>query len=226
MSTQAPHRPDVGGPPPPPGQPPRRGASVGAVTLGLVLVGLGVVALLVALGVDVPLVLVGPGILVVVGIGVLVSGMRGERDGGGLGFAIFLAIVVALASLATAVLEVPLGGGIGDRTHEPSAVEVVQDEYRWGIGDLTVDLRDAELDAGTTEVEVSVAIGQLEVIVPDGMAVEADVQVAGGAAEVFGYRVDGVGIDNTRQTDGFDQADRRLSLVVRVGFGEAHVIVR
>jgi hypothetical protein len=226
MSIQTPQRPDVGGPPPPPVQPPRRGVSIGAVTLGIVLVVLGVVALLVALDVDVPLYLVGPGVLVVVGIGVMVSGIRGERDGGGLGFAIFLGIVVALASLAVALLEVPLGGGIGDRSHEATAVEALQDEYRWGIGDLTVDLRDADLDVGTTEVEVSVAIGQLEVIVPEGMAVEVDAQVAGGAIEVFGYRMDGVGIDSQRRTDGFDDADRRLSLVVRVGFGEAHVVVR
>lgn len=223
MSTQAPQRSDIDRPPPPPSPPPRRGVSVGAITLGIVLVGLGVVALLVALDVTVPLYAVGPAILVVVGLGVLVSGIRGEPDQGGLGFAIFLGVVLALASFATAVWELPLAGGVGERSYAPTAVEVVQDDYRWGMGDLTVDLRDVALDVGTTEVEVSVLLGQVEVIVPDGMAVEVDARVAGGSADVLGHRVEGIGVDNDQRTDGFDDADRRLSLTVRVGLGEAVV---
>ncbi|HKJ57238.1 MAG TPA: LiaF domain-containing protein [Nitriliruptoraceae bacterium] len=231
MSTQAPRQPGVGSPPPPdppppPNRPNRAGVSIGAFTLGLVLVGIGVVALLIALDVAVPLQVVGPAILMVVGFGVLVSGIRGETDQGGLGFAIFVGVVLAVASFATAVWEVPLGGGVGDRTVAPTAVETVADDYRWGLGDLHVDLRDVQLEPGTTEVEVSVVMGQVEVVVPDGMAVEVDARVAAGAVEVLGQRVEGVDVDLVQRTDGFDDTEHRLSLVVRVGFGEADVVVR
>ena len=225
MSTQAPNRSDIDRPPPPPpNQPPHRGMWVGGMTLGTVLVAIGVVALLATIGVDVPLQVVGPAILIVVGVGVLVSGIRGEPDHGGLGFVIFLGIVLTLASFATAVWEVPLGGGVGDSSHTPTAVG--QDDYRWGIGDLTVDLRDAELDTGTTELDVSVVMGQVEVIVPEDMAVDVDAQVGAGAADVLSHNVQGVAVDNDQRSSGYADADRRLDLTIRVGLGEAVVTTR
>lgn len=228
MSIQAPNTapPDQRPTPPPRSPERRRGPSTGAITLGLVLIAIGVVALLVTLGVDVPLRAVGPAILVLVGIGVVVSAVRGEPDGGGLGLAIFLGIVLAAASFVGAGWDVPLAGGVGDRVHEPTTVQVLDEDYRMAVGDLTVDLRDMDFEAGTTELEVSILMGQVEVIVPDGLAVTVDAQVAAGTADVLGHRVDGVGVDNDRRTDDWDDADQRLSLTVRVGLGEAVVAVR
>lgn len=207
-----------GAPPPPP---PRR--SMAAVTVGLVLVAVGVLALLATLGVDIPMTVVGPVALLVLGVGVIASAVRGEPAGGVMAVAIVLGVFLALGSMVGALLNVPLRGGIGDRTFQPEATAELEDEYHLLIGQLVLDLRETDLGAGTTEIDVSTAIGQVEVRLPDDVAVSVDSEVGGGSSVVLGRQEDGLAVDNDVESDGYANADQRLLLHVGVGLGEVRV---
>lgn len=212
----------VGTPPgAPPPAPPKR--SMAAVTVGLVLVAVGVLALLATLGVDIPMTVVGPVALLVLGVGVIASAVRGEPAGGVMAVAVVLGVLLALGSMVGALLNVPLRGGIGDRTHQPQAAAELEDEYHLLIGQLVLDLRETDLGPGTTEVDVSTAIGQVEVRLPDDVAVSVDSEVGGGSAVVLGRQEDGLGVDNDVESDGYANADQRLLLHVGVGLGEVRV---
>lgn len=54
---------------------------------------------------------------------------------------------------------------------------------RVAMGNLLLDLREARLAPGVTTIEVNVTMGNLEVVVPPGMAVEVDVSSVMGNVE-------------------------------------------
>lgn len=209
--------------PPPPAPPPRPDRSLAAATVGLVLVAVGVLALLGTLGVEVPLAVLAPSLLVLLGLGVIASSMRGESAGGLVGLAVFLGVVLAIATLLGSVLDVPLRGAIGDREVRPAAAAELEDEYRMLMGTLVVDLRDVELAPGTTVIEASTVLGEVEVRVPEGVPVEVSSSVVAGSASVLGVTQDGVAVDNDQRSDDWEGADSRLRLTVGAGLGEVRV---
>jgi hypothetical protein len=150
--------------------------------------------------------------LVLVGVAVLAVG----RHGGLVTLGVVLTIILALASL----LDVPFEGGIGERTFRPVAATDVRTEYRHAIGRMTVDLTDVDLPAGTSRIEISEGIGELQVVVPDGITVT--VRGAAGIGEVvlFGASSNGVGVEREVSREG-DTA--RLELDVSVGIGKVEV---
>lgn len=214
-------RPSAPSPPPPPPEPRRRSAAL--ITLGLGLVAVGTVVLLEMLGVDLPLRLVGPVTLVLLGVGVVVSAARREPAGGALTLAVVLGLVLAVGSLTTAVLDAPLRGGVGDRTHAPERITDLADDYRVVAGKLTVDLRGLDLPPGTTEVEASAVLGEVEVRLPAGAAAAVDAEIAAGTATVLGTQIDGLAVDNEQRTDDYATAQRRLLVRIDVGLGQARV---
>lgn len=207
-------------PPPPPG-PPRR--LPGTVTLGLILVGVGMLALLATLGVDVPVSVAGPALLVVLGLGVLVSGIRGDSSGGLVSLAIVLGVLLAIGSLVGALLEVPLRGAVGERHHRPASVAELEPDYRMLMGELELDLRELELPPGTTTVEASTVLGQVVVRVPPATDVSVDADAGGGTATMFGEAREGLSVDHHHETTGYDDATARLRLDLGVGLGEVRV---
>ena len=224
MTTTTTPRPDTAATPPPSfTPPPRPDRSAAAITVGLVLVAAGVLALLGTFGVDVPLRVLAPSLLVVLGLGVVISAIRGETSGGILALAIVVGVFLTMGTVASAVLDVPFRGGVGERTHHPTATADLQDEYHHLLGDIVVDLRDVELGPGTTTVTVTTVLGQVDVQVPDDVAVTVHATAGGGTATVFGVSQEGMGIDVDQQSDDWANADQRLELEVGVGMGEVTV---
>lgn len=218
------HRP--ASPPPgltPPHPPPPPDRSLAAMTVGLAFVAIGTVALLATLGVHLPVTVLAPALLVLLGLGVVASAVRGEASGGVLGLVVFVGVVLALGSVMGAVLDVPVRGGVGERHHRPVAAAELQDAYRLLAGSLVVDLRDVELGPGTTEVEVSTVLGEAVVRLPDDVAVAVDGEVGGGTATVLGVTRDGLSVDNDQQSEDYATAEQRLRLRVRAGLGEVRV---
>ncbi len=199
--------------------PPR---SAGLALLGVILMGAGALWLLAALGVEVPVTLVTPLVLVALGVAVTVSALRGE-DHPALGFAVFVGVWLAIFALLTAVTSVPLTGAVGDVDITPATVTDLDDGYRLFAGTQRVDLRGLELEAGTTEVVVSTVLGEIDVRVPEGVAVRIEASAAAGGVDLYGTAIDGVGIDRTDETDGWSSAEHRLDLDLRVGLGQVRV---
>ncbi len=96
-----------------------------------------------------------------------------------LGFLVLgLLSIVILAGGAFAALVastgVPISGGIGERIYAPATLSQLQDTYRLGIGQLTVDLRRIRFVPGAAPVHVtaSVTVGVVTVDVPPGVVVD------------------------------------------------------
>lgn len=223
MTTTTDPRPTPTAQPPPPDPPPRTDRSMAAAAVGLVLVTVGVLALLESLGMAVPLGVLGPALLVLLGLGVLASAVRGESPEGLVGLAVLLGVMLSIATLLGALLDVPLRGAVGDLEVRPASASDLEGEYRMLVGSLVVDLRDVELPPGTTELAVSTVMGEVEVLLPQGLSVDVDGSVAAGNADVLGVTHDGVAVDNDQRPDDWDDADPRLRLTVGAGLGEIRV---
>lgn len=237
MAAQTPPTAPVGqggeapAPPPPRPAPPRPAAAApprepqprtGALSLGIVLVGAGTLWLLAALGVDMPVTVVAPALLLAIGLGLLVAGVRGE-DNVVVGLAVFVGVWLAIAAMVSVVLDVPLTGAVGERELMPTSATELVDDSRLFAGRQLLDLRDVELTEGTTDVELSVVLGEVEVVVPEGMAVRVDAATAGGSIDVFDDPVDGLALRHQDETPGWTDASSRLDLHLRVGLGEITV---
>lgn len=95
------------------------------------------------------------------------------------------AMVIVFALALAAVVDVPLNGGVGDRTLTPAALADLPDTERLAVGHLVVDLTHIEAVGGTTRFDASVAIGELEVIVPEELTVEVRAEAGAGQVDVY-----------------------------------------
>ncbi len=92
--------------------------------------------------------------------------------------------------------------------------------YRLAIGQMTLDLRDMPFEDGVTEIEASVAMGELLVEVPSDVTVEVRAHVQAGDIEVFGDDENGWDVDVNRRVGTGEQVVR---LDLKVGTGHIWV---
>ena len=139
------------------------------------------------------------------------------------GFAIVVASLVALVAVAAAifvaVFDVHVGRGIGDRHYVVTNAQGLEDTYRLGIGSLELDLSRLQLPAGETRVETSVDVGDLQVIVPAGVALRVHADAQAGRVDVLGNVDDGRNAD----IDLSEAGKRVLVLDADVGAGSVRV---
>ena len=130
-------------------------------------------------------------------------------------------MVLALGS----ALDVPIGGGVGDREAHPTTAGAIQSEYELGIGQLTLDLSDLTstdfLAAEIHRVRAKVGVGELIVIVPVDLDVRVEAHAGLGDVRVFGIEASGFDVDRTVSTTG--PPSQVLDLVVSVGLGQVEV---
>jgi hypothetical protein len=207
----------------PPPHPPAlraRELPLGRLVLGGILLVGGMLWLLGSLDViaDLSLTAILSVALIVVGLA-LVIGSRTGRHSGLITAGAILTVVLAIASTFNLRIE----GGAGERTFRPASVADLRDTYELGVGQLTVDLRDLELPQGTTEIEITLGIGQLVVRVPADTAVRVHGKAGAGQVAIFGREHDGFDVDTTESAAGYDTATSRLFLDVSVGLGQVDV---
>ena len=183
----------------------------------LVLVGIG--WLLDAAGVEVPWRAVLPAALIAVGLACVAGAFRG-RQHALMVVGVALAVVLSLAAAADWDLEIPLGGGVGDRTERPTTPAELTG-YELGVGNLVVDLRQLQLPPGTTRVQARVGVGELAVEVPQGVSVAVVARSGLGQVQALDEEEGGLAsrIDTVSEAGG----DRRLELDLRVGLGQVRV---
>jgi phage shock protein PspC (stress-responsive transcriptional regulator) len=133
------------------------------------------------------------------------------------------AVTVALAAGGVAAAGIDLDGGIGEREYRPSSSVDLRDHYELGIGELLVDLRDADLPAGDVPLDIDVGIGEARVIVPDDVCVASDAEAGIGNIDLFGTDRGGVDVDYEDSSQA-EPSTTRLLLTADVGLGE--VVVR
>jgi hypothetical protein len=197
----------------------RHGPAAATVLVGALLVLVGIGWLLDAAGVEVPWRAVLPAALIAVGLACVAGAFRG-RQHALMVVGVALAVVLSLAAAADWDLEVPLGGGVGDRTERPTTPADLTG-YELGVGNLVVDLRQLQLPPGTTRVQARVGVGELAAEVPQGVSVAVVARSGLGQVQALGQEEGGLAsrIDTVAEAGG----DRRLELDLRVGLGQVRV---
>ncbi|NCT89599.1 PspC domain-containing protein [Cellulomonas sp. APG4] len=191
----APGQPGGYGPPPPRGPVPppvalprRRPSGPGATTTGVVtaltLLALAVLMYLEREGsFDGPVLLTAGAVgIVLAGLAVVVSGLRG-RTSGALGWLAVVGVLIVGPGLAIADHEWGWYGsstGVGDLDHTPTTVAQAERGYSIGAGEARVDLTEIPLDDTPVEVPISVGAGDVTVLVPEGSDYAADVRIFAG----------------------------------------------
>src|SRR3989304_6098778 len=164
---------------------------MGRLLGGVLLVLLGAAWLLESLDVvQVPWDVLLPGGLIAIGGILVVNSPTGASHRG------MIALPVLL-SMGT-VIALPVGGGIGERTERPTTADQAAERFELGIGQFTMDLRELPVPAAGTEpvlVRARLGIGELVVIVPEGVAVRVEAKAGLGTVKVFDKDEGGLDVD-------------------------------
>jgi phage shock protein PspC (stress-responsive transcriptional regulator) len=197
----------------------RERSGVTAITIGVLLVGAGIIGLILATSDGVEPSRVFAGALVVVGVALVITTWFGR--GGAL---IVLGVLLVGLMSVSALIDVPFKGGVGQRTERPASLAELKPGYHLAAGELTLDLRHVFFPQNsTTDVEATVGAGHLVVIVPRG--VEVDLHGHAGAGEVQFLGDDGQGgvrVDRDTQLHAGEGA-ARVNLDAEVGLGQVEV---
>jgi phage shock protein PspC (stress-responsive transcriptional regulator) len=139
------------------------------------------------------------------------------------GLAIAAGTIVALilvgAAVFASIFHVHIGRGIGDRNYVVAGAEDLHRNYRLGIGDMTVDLRNVRFHKGETHLGTRVDVGNLRVVVPEEVALRVDGDAQLGQVDVLGQTADGRNVDRHITQTG----QRVLVLDAHVGAGKVTV---
>jgi hypothetical protein len=209
--------------PDPPASPPSSRFHAGRLVLGLVIVVIGVTALLQAAGVsDVPWKAVLPGSLIAVGLGLVIAGQRSESGQGGL---IAIGIVLTVLLAGASAVDIPLEGGVGERTERPMSLSEVRSEYRLAVGQLTLDLTSVSVPStsSTRAVRARVGVGQLIVELPSDQMAVVQGHAGMGQVTIFGQSDEGFGVDKDVTPSVPAGETIAFSLELSVGIGEVRV---
>ena len=201
---------------PPSGDPGRLVArAVIALLIGIAAVGgFAGVFVLAALGGGTTLAILA----IVAGVALVVAGLAG-----GARWLIAPALVLVLPLAIVAAADVRVDGGVGERTYRPATADEMRAGYELGAGELEVDLRDVDLPAGTTKMEIDLGIGHAVVRVPEDACVSSDVQIGAGHAELFGRSNDGLDVDLAQAATPAGDGPR-LVLDGELGIGALEVV--
>jgi phage shock protein PspC (stress-responsive transcriptional regulator) len=130
-----------------------------------------------------------------------------------------LALTLVAAAVFASIFHVHLGRGVGERSYVVAGAQDLHRNYRLGIGDLTVDLGNVRFAEGETHVGTRVDVGNLQVIVPQNVALRVHGDAQLGQVEVLGQTADGRNVDKK-----LEQAGKRvLVLDAHVGVGKVSV---
>jgi phage shock protein PspC (stress-responsive transcriptional regulator) len=137
----------------------------------------------------------------------------------GIAFASLVALVVIAVAIFVAVFDVHPGRGIGKETYVVTNAQALRDDYRVGIGALELDLSRMQFPPGVTQLETSVDVGDLKVILPPGVALRGSGQAKAGHVNMLGREDDGWNAD----VDLGGSGPRVLDLTAHVGAGNLRV---
>jgi phage shock protein PspC (stress-responsive transcriptional regulator) len=194
------------------------------IVTAILLVGGGLLWLLDSLGaVDVGWRGAVAAALVVVGVTLVVATWWGRAAG-----LLPIAVVLGVILVVDEAIDVPIDAGIGDRTVLVSTAAEAKDSQELLMGSLTVDLTGLPAQSGSTQdVEVSVGIGEMKVIVPRDATVTADATVHAGDLDWPGppasSHESGVDVDRSFSLHG-EPGGPRLHLDLGMGLGDVEVV--
>lgn len=152
-----------------------------------------------------------------VALAALIFLWTGRRRGIVIALLSFLALVIVVAvaavTAAFAWFNVSLGDGVGTHTYVPATAG--DHTYKLGVGQLTVDL--TEVPHGS-HIAASVGIGELRVVVPQGVGATIDAHAKAGSIDALGEHDNG---SHAHLTVGSSNA---VTVDAKVGAGHVDVV--
>jgi phage shock protein PspC (stress-responsive transcriptional regulator) len=170
---------------------PKEQSYLGRITIGVILVGLGVLAILdnitmldlepqprhyMALAVT------------ILGLGLVAGGFVGRAR-----WLILLGVVMVPTMLFSPVFEYNWNSDNFDRTIRPVTFAELDGSYSIDVGSLVVDLRQLPWDGQSIDLDLSVDAGNIEVIVPDGVGLVGEASLDVGQVTVLDRVTAGIG---------------------------------
>jgi predicted membrane protein len=139
-------------------------------------------------------------------------------------FLLVAAVVVGLVIGGVIGAVANRDGGLQVRTEQPQSMDELRDSYHLETGSLEVNLEDLTLPEDTTDLEAGVENGALTVVVPKGVSVSTHAEVGDGSLSILGTNLNGENLDEDYESEGYGQADRRLSMDLSAGTGVISVV--
>lgn len=133
---------------------------------------------------------VAAGLVIAAGLVLLVTAFTG-----GVRWLLLPALSLALGVGFVSAAGIDLDGGVGEREYRPLAATDLRSDYELGIGELVLDLRQADLPAGDTPVHLRVGMGEATLLVPRDVCVASSATVGIGAVEIFDRDSGGIDMD-------------------------------
>ena len=133
--------------------------------------------------------------LVVLGAGLLLGAWWGRARG-----AIALGVLVLPVALVLSLIHLPFGAEIASRTVFPRRDDPFPASQQLLAGDLYLNLTRADMDGSSRSIRIEVGAGAVQLIVPRDVTVHLVADVGMGALRVTGY-ADRYGVDLTPRCD-------------------------
>jgi phage shock protein PspC (stress-responsive transcriptional regulator) len=213
--------PAVTAPPRPP-KPPKERSALGRLTVSLVFLAIGGLAVADLLVLSIPASTYFAVALAVVALGLLVGAVAGRARGL---IALGLLLTLGLAGASAPGRIETSGGKSGDVTFRPATAAQVQDRYEHGFGNVTLDLRHV-VPRGPNPLYTRIQsnAGTIVVQVDPNVDVTVDARVGAGQMDVLGHHAEGLGRE-LRFTDGGNDGGggQRLNLSIELVAGNVEV---
>jgi hypothetical protein len=149
-----------------------------------------------------------------------------SREGSHAGLVVLGIILVVITGLTALAPVEGFQGGVGDRRVEVSRASDIASSYEVAMGTLTIDLTGVADQGNLGTLTARVGMGEMVIRVPDDMGVEVRADVAAGEVDLFGESVGGVGVEETRRSPGFEEAEQQLVIHAEVFMGRVEVTDR
>ncbi len=222
----APPPPPVWIPPAPPGPPapgaagphqhPRRAhrprSRLGRLTLSVVLISIGLLAMAEMSGHELPTATYLAVALGVVGAGLVVGAWVGRGRGM---IALGIGLVLLLGAAGTAEKFDDNLHGAGSISWAPQSISELGSSYRHNAGDAVLDLSDVDFRGQNRTIDAQIKFGDFEIILPADVDVTIDTNVGMGNVTLFGETIGGLRPSNRSIVDNGDDGPGGGSLTIR-----------
>jgi len=208
---------------PPSAAKPKEHSILGRITIGVMLLGMGVLAVLDNIeGVPVypePRHYLALAVTIL-GVGLLVGAFVGRAR-----WLILVAVILVPSLLFSPVFEYDWNSETFEATHAPVAFSQVESSYGVELGDLQIDLTDLPWDGETIEINATVDVGNLEIWIPPDIGVFGSASVDIGRVAAPGRESAGLGNPNLTFDNPGSNGTVNLDLHVDLGNIEIHRLI-
>lgn len=190
------------------------------IVTGVVLVLIGLLWLLQRVGaIDLTFTTVLAIATIVIGVALMVLASGGPHGG----LIVFGTVLAIVTTLTAATPLQGFQGGVGERVVELSDVGDLEEEYNVAMGNLTIDLRDVGSFDTLESFAASVGMGELRIRLPEGAHVSVTASAGAGQLQILGRNADGLGVDQSFESEGFDDQGAGLIIDANVFMGRVEV---